>query len=79
MLLIYLPFKWYPWLYPKIFISRREDGTLDIQNGNFCDMHYGHFARKPKHVGAVADPGGWELDISPHRPQIPGASKEVCM
>jgi hypothetical protein len=54
MLLIYLLFKSYPWLYPKIFITRWEDGTLDIQNGNFRDMHYGHFARKLKHVGVVS-------------------------
>jgi hypothetical protein len=26
-------------------------GALDIQNGNFRELHYGHFARKPKHVG----------------------------
>jgi hypothetical protein len=33
---------------PKILITLREDGALDVQNGNFREMHYGHFARKPK-------------------------------
>jgi hypothetical protein len=76
MLLIYLLFKWYPWLYPKIFITRKEDGTLDIQNGNFRDMHYGHFARKPKHVGAVADPGGWG-DTSPTGLKLRGLERSL--
>jgi hypothetical protein len=39
---------------PKILITRREDVALDIQNGNSREMHYGHFARKPKHVGMVS-------------------------
>jgi hypothetical protein len=38
----------------KILITRSEDGTLDTQNGNFRQMHYGHFARKPKHLGVVS-------------------------
>jgi hypothetical protein len=38
----------------KILITRREDGALDIQNGNFREMHYGHVARKPKHMGVVS-------------------------
>jgi hypothetical protein len=39
---------------PKILITRREDGALDIQNGNFREKHYGQVARKPKHVGVVS-------------------------
>jgi hypothetical protein len=38
---------------PKILITRREDAALDFQSGNIREMHCGHFARKPTHVGVV--------------------------
>jgi hypothetical protein len=51
-------------------------GHSHIQNGNFRDMHYGHFARKPKHVGAVANPGGWG-DTSPTGLKLRGLERSL--